>query len=349
MANTKFMASQGGMDAQKLECINPRLQKYRLRWNFKQQETEDGKTIASFTEYEFLHKPTIDECKSIIKEWIDTLGSQAVKVDGKSYVLDKQKRATIKDYLSTRSCGIALLSEDSSLSTFDKGAAIALLDAIDEQEVKLDVWRNNLKSSIEAESEIEQISGKTFDGEPETPEKTSTELASSYKEQKGSDMNSASVKLAKKLINTMELSEEEAVEMKALYPVWGPDDDDDDTNNVPYGTPVGVGFRCRVVERDENGKITSDVLWECVQAHTTQENWKPSIDTASIWKVVQAEAGTEHAGTLEDPIPYQPPMDLYNGKYYTQDGVKYYCNRDSGIPLSHDLSSLVGVYVQVVD
>lgn len=38
----------------------------------------------------------------------------------------------------------------------------------------------------------------------------------------------------------------------------------------------------------------------------------------------------------------------FNGKFYTQDGVKYKCTRDSGTPLSHDLKDLVGTYVETV-
>lgn len=55
-----------------------------------------------------------------------------------------------------------------------------------------------------------------------------------------------------------------------------------------------------------------------------------------------------HEGTEDDPIPYTPPMELFNGKFYTQDGVKYKCTRDSGTPLSHDLKDLVGTYVETV-
>ena len=40
-------------------------------------------------------------------------------------------------------------------------------------------------------------------------------------------------------------------------------------------------------------------------------------------------------------------MEIFNGKYYTQGGTKYLCTRDSGIALSHDLSALVGLYVQI--
>ena len=124
-------------------------------------------------------------------------------------------------------------------------------------------------------------------------------------------------------INTMSLSNKEALDIKEFYPVWS-------ANSV----------QVKKGERYQYG----DLLWEVVQAHTTQENWKPSIYTASLWKVVDVE----HEGTQEDPIPYTPPMEIFKDKYYTQNGVMYKCTRDSGIPLSHDLSALVGTYVEII-
>lgn len=42
-------------------------------------------------------------------------------------------------------------------------------------------------------------------------------------------------------------------------------------------------------------------------------------------------------------------MSLYNGKYYSQDGVTYLCNRDTGNPVYNKLSELVGIYVEVIE
>ena len=55
-----------------------------------------------------------------------------------------------------------------------------------------------------------------------------------------------------------------------------------------------------------------------------------------------------HDGTKYDPIPDSGSMALENGKYYTQDGVTYLCNRDTGSPVYHPLSALVGLYVEAV-
>lgn len=73
-------------------------------------------------------------------------------------------------------------------------------------------------------------------------------------------------------------------------------------------------------------------------------NGAPGVDTASLYKVVDKD----HAGTLEDPIPYTPPMELFKDKYYTQNSKVYLCIRNSEIPLSHDLSSLINNYVTLV-
>lgn len=125
------------------------------------------------------------------------------------------------------------------------------------------------------------------------------------------------------VINRFGLSNKEAISVKEMFPWWNKD-----LGEVVKGERYNYG---------EN-------LWEVVQSHTTQENWAPSLQTSSLWKVVNVE----NEGTEEDAIPYTPPMEIFAGKYYTQNGVKYKCTRDSGIPLSHDLSALVGLYVEIV-
>lgn len=126
-----------------------------------------------------------------------------------------------------------------------------------------------------------------------------------------------------KVINSISMSNNEALKRKSSFPEWKAD-----LGEVKQG------------ERYQN----DGDLWEVVQSHTTHANWAPSLSTASLWKRVDEE----HEGTESDPIPYSPPMEIFNGKYYTQSGVLYKCTRDSGIALSHDLSALVGLYVTIV-
>lgn len=77
---------------------------------------------------------------------------------------------------------------------------------------------------------------------------------------------------------------------------------------------------------------------------TVIESYAPQLSTASLYEVIEVTS----AGTIDDPIPYTPPMEIFNGKYYTQNGVKYKCIRDSQTALSHNLADLVALYVEVV-
>lgn len=118
-----------------------------------------------------------------------------------------------------------------------------------------------------------------------------------------------------------DLPDEKATMITLCYDSWKTD------------TAYKVGDR---VESD--GK-----LWKCRQAHTSQAIWKPSIRTASLWEVINVE----NAGTLDDPIPYDQTMTVYNGKYYLEEGIIYKCIRDSGQPLYATCASLVGNYFEV--
>lgn len=84
--------------------------------------------------------------------------------------------------------------------------------------------------------------------------------------------------------------------------------------------------------------------WRVRQTHTPLEVYPPSLATASLYEAIDKE----HSGEADDPIPYTPPMEIFEGKYYTQDGVVYRCTRNSGVALTHRLADLVGLYVEVV-
>ena len=118
--------------------------------------------------------------------------------------------------------------------------------------------------------------------------------------------------------------DQEALSVQCLYKEW----------NKQIGKQLNVGEYIQ-----HEGK-----LYRVLQAHTAQNTWAPGNGTESIFVVIDKE----HPGTLEDPIPYEGNMELFNGKYYIQNEVVYLCTRDSGAPLYHDLSSLVGIYVEEV-
>ena len=119
-----------------------------------------------------------------------------------------------------------------------------------------------------------------------------------------------------------ELTDQEALQVKNLHKEW------------KVGESVEVGD-CRQY---------GDLLYKCRQAHTTQADRTPD-KTPALWEVIDEE----HAGTQEDPIPYSTGMQLYNGKYYTEDGKLYLCNRDTGQAVYNKLAKLVGLYVEAVE
>lgn len=74
------------------------------------------------------------------------------------------------------------------------------------------------------------------------------------------------------------------------------------------------------------------------------ENQPPSVHTAALYE----EIVENHAGTKDDPIPYNNNMELVEDKYYSQDGVTYLCTNGSGQAVYSPLEELVGIYVEVV-
>ena len=79
-------------------------------------------------------------------------------------------------------------------------------------------------------------------------------------------------------------------------------------------------------------RLKSDLTWE-------------RLGLPALWE----EICETHDGSLHDPIPYEGSMALENGKYYSQDGVIYLCNRDTVNPVYNPLSELVGIYVEIVN
>lgn len=125
------------------------------------------------------------------------------------------------------------------------------------------------------------------------------------------------------------LDDSTALTAMELFPKW--------KDLVQAAAKVVNGFRFQ-----HDGK-----LWRIEQPeYIFVEYYVPgTTGTESLFSMVDEE----HKGTVEDPIPYERNMEIYDGLYYTQGGVLYQCTRDSGQPLHHDMALLVGAYVVVVD
>jgi hypothetical protein len=134
-----------------------------------------------------------------------------------------------------------------------------------------------------------------------------------------------SIKQTTKKINRINLTDNESLSVKELYPSW----------DSKIGKNVEVGYKL----------LYNDNLWRVRQNHMVLEVYPPSLATAALYEVINYQ----HEGTIDDPIPYVPPMEIFKDKYYIQNNVIYKCTRDSGTALSHDLSALVGMYVEIIE
>ena len=118
------------------------------------------------------------------------------------------------------------------------------------------------------------------------------------------------------------LSDAAALDAVVLHPVW------------KAGIAYSAGYKAQ-----HSGR-----LWRCRQAHTSQEEWEPE-NVPALWE----EICETHDGSPHDPIPYEGSMALVSGKYYSQNGTTYLCNRDTVNPVYNPLSELVGIYVEIVN
>lgn len=132
--------------------------------------------------------------------------------------------------------------------------------------------------------------------------------------------------MVRQQINTLNVDDQTAVRMMEFYPEW---------KDIIGKTVDKSGYKFQ-----HNGK-----LYKTIPAmHTFQSDWVPGVGTESIYTRIDEE----HTGEQYDPIPYDGNMALKAGLYYTQGGVTYLCNRDTGIAVYNSLSELVGIYVEEV-
>ena len=133
--------------------------------------------------------------------------------------------------------------------------------------------------------------------------------------------------LIKQQINTLSVDDTTALRMMEFYPEW---------NGLIGQTVDKAGFRFTY-----GGKLYKTIPAD----HTFQADWVPGVGTESLYSRIDET----HAGTLTDPIPYDGNMELFAGLYYTQGGVTYLCNRNTGQPVYNALAELVGLYVEIAE
>lgn len=126
-------------------------------------------------------------------------------------------------------------------------------------------------------------------------------------------------------LNMVDVPDQTSLRMMNYYPTF----------DEIIGQTVKMGFKFTYKEK----------MYKTIQPDLIiQAQYPPEKGSESLY----ARIDLEHTGAIYDPIPYDGNMELFEGKYYTQEDVLYLCIRNSGQALTHDLKDLIGIYVDIV-
>ena len=203
--------------------------------------------------------------------------------------------------------------------------AISLFDSMSAREFECNHAVDLKKAEIEALEDMEAVDAvDVADGFPAEVNIDKAVLDKQNETAVKNNMYMQTASLVAMQINSFELTNEQALSVKLLYPQW----------NTFIGKSLKQGMR--VLYDSKLYNVRQEVA-------TVLENQYPSINTAALYE----EINETNAGTFDDPIPYNNNMELFEGKYYIQDDVIYKCTRNTEQAVYNPLSSLVGIYVEV--
>lgn len=323
---------QGTKGVTLFECINADQNKWNVRWDVQDNPADkDGKVKGiNYMEETFLFKPDLLDVKAVMSIWCnseDVVGS---------FVLDG-KRITLEQ------SGILLLRNQAEQSLKDGSSSVPLIT--DEGVVEIAPaealfisgrilanygdYNKNIADQLETINNADSIEALTVidfrTGYPEPSSMTLEEVRAAIASAKKTPEQKA-VLFARMTINNTDMTNVDALALKELHPEW----------KYFIGKPLKAKFR--ILHDGRLFRVRQDIA-------TVLKHQPPGIDTAALYE----EINEEHAGTQDDPIPYNNNMELFSGKYYSQNDITYRCTRDTGQAVYQDLATLVGIYVEKVE
>lgn len=246
--------------------------------------------------------------------------------DSNACYVNGEERAIILDKVNT--------AKRSSVETITVNKATVPVDLVEYLFDKMIVFEDGCAEAyhddidnINACGTVEELAiGKRF---PEVPQLVESDLRKAQTEAAKVDTNVQLLTFARMSINTMSLTDEQSLEVKLLYPEW----------KEFIGKSLTAGFK--ILHNDRLFKVRQEV-----PVVLDQDGYRPGEQGS---EALYEEINEVHAGTLEDPIPYNNNMELFNGMYYSQDNVIYLCTRNTEQAVYQDLKDLVNIYVQIVE
>lgn len=322
---------QGTEGVALFECINADQNKWNVRWDVQPNPADkEGKSKGvNYMEETFLFKPDLLDVKSVMSIWCN--GEDAVG----SFVLDG-KRITLEQ------SGILLLRNQAEQALKDGNTTVPLITEEGVVEVaptealfisgrilaNYGDYNKNIADQLDSINGAETIEALTAidfrTGYPEPASMNIDEVRAAIASAKKTPEQQA-VLFAKMTINNTDMANSDALALKELHPEW----------KEFIGKSLKAKFRIQHDDRLYRVRQNIDVV--------LKEQY-PSEDTAALYE----EINEEHAGTQDDPIPYNNNMELFSGKYYSQNDITYRCTRDTGQAVYQDLAALVGIYVESI-
>jgi hypothetical protein len=323
---------QGTKGVSLFECINADQNKWNVRWDVQDNPADkDGKVKGiNYMEETFPFKPDLTDVKSVMSIWCS--GEEAVGsfvLDAKNITLERSGilllRSQAEQAVKEGAASMPLITDDGVVEV----APIEALFVAGRILANYGDCHKNITDQLEAISQagsIEVLTAINFqEGYPVPVSMTLEEVRAAIVSEKKTPEQQA-VLFARMTINNTDLTNTDALTVKELHPEW----------NDFIGKPLKAKFR---VQYDGHlYRVRQDIA-------TVLKNQPPGIDTAALYE----EINEDHAGTQDDPIPYNNNMELFSGKYYSQNGITYHCTRDTGQAVYQDLSALVGIYVEKVE
>ena len=323
---------QGTKGVSLFECINADQNKWNVRWDVQDNPADkDGKVKGiNYMEETFLFKPDLTDVKSVMSIWCS--GEEAVGsfvLDAKNITLERSGilllRSQAEQAVKEGAASMPLITDDGVVEV----APIEALFVAGRILANYGDCHKNITDQLEAIGQagtIEILTAINFqEGYPVPVSMTLEEVRAAIVSEKKTPEQQA-VLFARMTINNTDLTNGDALTVKELHPEW----------HDFLGNPLEAKGRVQV--DGHLYRVRQDIA-------TVLKNQPPGIDTASLYE----EINEDHAGTQDDPIPYNNNMELFSGKYYSQNGITYHCTRDTGQAVYQDLSALVGIYVEKVE
>lgn len=324
---------QGTKGVRRMECINPYMNKWSVRWDVQDNPTGEGKAAdgVNYMEETFLFKPDLGDARSVVGLWLEEREDVArFALDGKAIELGEQGLLFLRDQAERvekdGEVSVPLVTSDGTLEVSPREA----LFVVDRMARYLSAHKAATlakRAEVEAATSIDTLTAIDFsEGYPEVERMTMEEVRTAISNQKPT-LQEQAVSFARMAINTVELSDRDALSVKDLHPSWE--------------SFVGEAMKAktRVTYGDKLFRARQDI-------NPVLDIYPPgSQGTEALYE----EINETNAGTLDDPIPYNNNMELLAGKYYSQNGAVYKCTRDTGQAVYQDLADLVGIYVEKVE